>query len=202
MSDTLARLAESRFFFELLLNTNRNKPEFQHYLNAFVKAARSITWIMRHEFSHISGWQQWYDSYKLNKKDEKILKIFNKLRIKSEKMGPIKDDMMLQIKVGESIKKELSKYLPPFGEMIELEITAAETEEEASKIRDTGLRITDEKISFPVESSNMELYYRIEGVEGHDTIELCEQYFDIISRLVVDCFVRFHHVIQISSQQV
>ena len=64
-------------------------PTFSYYLSAFVSSTRSVTWVMRHEYNDIPGWREWYDANVPDEEQRVLLKIFNHLRVRSEKTEPL-----------------------------------------------------------------------------------------------------------------
>ena len=89
MSATLQRLSEARYFLSKLVQAY--SAEREHYLNAFIKSSRSVTWIMKHEFHDVLGWKEWYDSIEASLEDLELMKFFNTLRVQSEKIGPVNE---------------------------------------------------------------------------------------------------------------
>jgi len=69
MGRTRQKLEEAAFFlakvkehyFDVLDEEEQARP-FLYYLSAFVSAARSVTWVMRSEYSALEGWATWYQS--------------------------------------------------------------------------------------------------------------------------------------------
>ena len=74
MTNTRRKLQETHFFFlgtkELLRAQSRN---FEFYLNAFVNAARSVTFVMQKEFGKQEGFDEWWSKHAL-KTDESAKK--------------------------------------------------------------------------------------------------------------------------------
>jgi hypothetical protein len=95
---TRQKLDEAAFFLnkveehatkiEKFLSDQNARKVFCYYLSAFVSAARSTTWIMRSECCRLEGWQAWWKEQELHAPKE-LLKIFNDLRLRSEKTDPL-----------------------------------------------------------------------------------------------------------------
>lgn len=82
MTNTERKLDEAQYFLKML---NVEDPYFDYILSAYLNAARSITWIMRHEFHNIEGWEKWFKSQMINKEQKSLLNTINDLRIASTK---------------------------------------------------------------------------------------------------------------------
>jgi hypothetical protein len=64
MSETSRKLAEAHYFFELTRKLfNYQSPEFEFHLNAFINAARNVTWVMQKEFDKEPGFLEWWESH-------------------------------------------------------------------------------------------------------------------------------------------
>jgi hypothetical protein len=99
VSATRWKLEEARFFLRKvrrhyhdrvhanLGSRRRARPDFEFYLSAFLSAARSVPWVMKAEYGRVPEWSQWYEAYKPSADDIELLKRFNELRVKSEKVG-------------------------------------------------------------------------------------------------------------------
>ena len=60
MKRTDGKLAEARFFFEKIGEYYHRSPDVGYYADAFIAAARSVTWVLKAECQDIPGWQEWY----------------------------------------------------------------------------------------------------------------------------------------------
>ena len=89
MTDTERKYYEARYFFQKL---DIDDPYFDFNLSAFLNAARSVMWVMRHEFNKIDGWENWFQEYYLPQEQHQLLKEINDLRIESTKKSGIKTD--------------------------------------------------------------------------------------------------------------
>ncbi len=79
-TDTRWVLDQSRFFLEKMRGLLANPREFVYYLNAFISSARSVTFIMRGEFSKRTGFQSWYDFKQTELRRNLIFQYFNEHR--------------------------------------------------------------------------------------------------------------------------
>jgi hypothetical protein len=87
---TQKKLAEARFFLghmrEEANKPNRQNPDaFDHYLSAFISAARSVLWVLHHERKE--EWENFEPGWKsrLTGDESKLLKFTNEQRIESVK---------------------------------------------------------------------------------------------------------------------
>ena len=82
---TQRRLRQARFFYEHLLDPPRNttipSEAFLFYCGAFIQAARSVTWTLKHE--ETEKWKAWEPKWRdaLTEEDKKLLDNANELRI-------------------------------------------------------------------------------------------------------------------------
>lgn len=89
MTNTERKLGEAKYFLKQLT------PDFVYFdyiLSAYLNAARSVTWIMRHEFNKVVGWEDWFKSCQISDKEKKLLNEINDFRILSAKKTGIKTD--------------------------------------------------------------------------------------------------------------
>lgn len=89
MTNTERKLGEAKYFLKQLT------PDFVYFdyiLSAYLNAARSVTWIMRHEFNKVVGWEDWFKSCQISDKEKNLLKEINDFRILSAKKTGIKTD--------------------------------------------------------------------------------------------------------------
>lgn len=93
-SRTRSKFEEAQYFLNCVqdLCKKQNAPylrEIPFHLSAFIGAARSITWVMKHEYDAVPGWQQWYDAKGADASESELLDRFNSLRIESVKKGAL-----------------------------------------------------------------------------------------------------------------
>jgi hypothetical protein len=82
VTKTREKLEEAKFFLEQL-EADYKSARFQYYLSAYISAARSVTWVMRHEYNDVVGWEEWFSK----KPEEPFLKQTNALRVQAVKKG-------------------------------------------------------------------------------------------------------------------
>ena len=52
---TKHKLEEAKFFLEQLRANYGKLKKFDYFLSAFISSARSVTWVMRNEYSSVPG---------------------------------------------------------------------------------------------------------------------------------------------------
>lgn len=121
MTPTERKLDEAKYFLGQL---NPHMPYFDYILSAFLNAARSTAWVMRHEYSKIDGWEKWFKECEISESEKSLLEKTNSLRILSAKQSGIKTEFnFLEYLVPDE------KYYPIIDEMLkefegdEIEIT-------------------------------------------------------------------------------
>ena len=179
MTSTERKLDESKYFLEQL---NPNLPYFDYILSAFLNAARSTTWVMRHEFSKIKGWEKWFKECDISESEKELLEKTNDLRISATKQSGIKTEFKFMDFL---ITDE--KYYPIIDEML--------NEFKGKKITMT---ISDE-INDDIDNKDR---YKISGYVkiGKDESEMsreliyiiCKEYYAFLEKQVKICVNLFN----------
>lgn len=97
---TRHKIEEARFFLGKMRNIqdeaarriDQELPlisEFIYYLSAFISSARSVPWVMRHEYCDVPGWERWYESEEQLKEEQELLAVFRIMRNVNEKRGDL-----------------------------------------------------------------------------------------------------------------
>ncbi len=179
MKRTDGKLAEARFFFEKIREYYDQSPDVGYYANAFISAARSVTWVLQAECGDISGWPEWYDAKSATEEEEKFLKKMNAARIRSQKKESIALRAIVTIAVPVPDKDDISS-----SEMIP-----------GDKGRGT------KTIEIPMVPAGLGKAYirpdltqatkELEEFHGEDVVEVAARYLKILSELVEECRARF-----------
>jgi hypothetical protein len=180
MTNTERKLDEAQYFLRQL---DAHDPYFDYILSAYLNAARSTSWIMRHEFSKVKGWEGWFESCNITNEQKNLLKKINDLRISSTKRSGIKTEyyFLENLLVDEqhfSIIKEILNL--PEGTELEIEIlpsdevTQKEAEEDSYRFQ--GMV----KMNEPASGSSREFIFK-----------LCNDYFDFLQKQVRICVDKF-----------
>ena len=189
--ETRAKLEEARFF---LAEMDKHKPNlesivdvgaphpapFKHYLSAFVNAARSVSWVMKHECLSIQGWAEWEAEYEPTPEEKALLETFNDLRIQTTKRKPFEPGMMVQAMDTGILKEEATVTSSDHNDpgLFHFRLTA---------INEDG-SIGPEIGEFEVASFG----WALEGMD-EEVVETCHRYFALLERFVAACETRFFH---------
>lgn len=181
MTHTRRKLDEAKFFLQLA-DESRHIPNFNFYLSACVSAARSVTWIMRSEYSRSEGWQHWFVTKEPTPKEQELLRKVNQVRIRSEKQRPLEANVMLEVNIPpERVTEELKARMQtwPVGTRVSLalvgiseqgELTLPEGYPEDAIVGTTG---------------GFEL--RLAEFPGEDIIGALRRYIALLDELVGEC---------------
>lgn len=180
---TQQKLAEAHFFLrkldehyysdlEHLLAQEPSEPVFAFYLSAFLSAARSVTWVMRSECGKVPGWEEWYASQELAESERALLRLFNDLRVRSEKIEPIIPSRHLAVEGMSNAPAQRDPRLP----QLQVTITPA----------------TDDPAEKPIVSGKiLEYSWTIDELDDGNLVDACRKYYDRLSRLVINCEAHF-----------
>ncbi|WLA73825.1 hypothetical protein [Bradyrhizobium diazoefficiens] len=83
----LERLLEAEHFVTRLVLAQH--LEFKFELNAFLSAARSMTWVMQKAMARTQGFQEWYQEQQSRMAKDDAMRFFLQLRNISQKEGPV-----------------------------------------------------------------------------------------------------------------
>ena len=139
MTNTERKLGEAKYFLKQL---TPNFVYFDYILSAYLNAARSVTWVMRHEFNKVAGWEDWFKSCQISDKEKKLLKDINNFRILSAKKTGIKTDHFfikgLFVVENEEDYTKVEKMNSEFeeGDIVQMTISDENDEEFYSKSHD------------------------------------------------------------------
>ena len=208
MTNSERKLDEARYFLGQL---DVEDPYFDYILSAYLNAARSTPWVMRNEFTHVGGWNEWYGGREGSKVEKEIFKAINDLRINATKQEGVKTDYFLfdTILVNEEYYSTIKELLKKDGHY-KITITPKgelnETSDKEVNIDDSNV---NNAIDFDDEIDDSGLddgdlcrkTYVIEG-RKESTIDqsknsrlkihnLCIDYFSLIENLVQECIARF-----------
>ncbi len=174
------------YAYVMLNQAKDNSDDYQTFLanvDAFVTDARSVTWVMKSEFSSIDGFKEWYRGKKEDMKNDKLFDFFKKLRTDTTHIRPF---------------NTTSKYTTSFpggG----LTITGgAETVIPLGKVDDRGNLVIDNEGPITINGkpvSNMKhstvRNYFFKDRPNDDAFALCEIYFRKLQQLVIECHEKF-----------
>lgn len=181
MTSTERKLDEARYFCNRL---DIDDPYFDYNLSAFLNAARSIAWVMRHEFHQVAGWEKWFNEYNLTAQGKQLLKEINDLRVEATKKAGIKTDFFF-LQTDFFVDE---KYYPELQKLQDLE----DGEYFVSINPETGESIENnddnDSISFIGQVSRSDRPY--DGAR-EELKKKCEAYLNLMEDVVKSCVVRF-----------
>jgi hypothetical protein len=186
MGRTRQKLDEAAFFLEKVrehyfdvLDENGQARAFLYYLSAFVSAARSVTWVMRSEYSTSQGWEPWYRSRQPDLEDRALLRQFATLRNRSEKADPLRIGIRLHLSLSpESPPRQGEPLALRHPTLQQYRVTITEVDPPSGEPR-------------PLEASIDTLECALPELGDDDVLRCCSRYFDLLRRLVEDCESRF-----------
>lgn len=185
MTHTRRKLDEAKFFLHLA-DENRHTREFNFYLSACVSAARSVTWIMRSEYSRSEGWEHWFQTKQPTSEDQELLRQVNQVRIRSEKQRPLEASATLEIDIPpERVTEELKARMQTWPVGTRFKLALLEISESGDMTLPEG---------FPEDAivgitAGFEL--RLDEFPDEDIIGALRRYVALLDELVTEC-EQFH----------
>jgi hypothetical protein len=180
---TQYKLEEARFFLDHVEKHWRDIPHVDFYLSAFVSAARSVSWVMQSEFSHVPGWKKWYDATEPSSEILEFLKTLNDVRVRAVHTDPIKTQTLANVTIapGEVTPRVLEFLQGGAQGQIQLE------------------PIDPSNTVFLVKQGNEVLaraylkhaQHEFPQFQGRDAKNVCRDYLNELERLVNDCVATF-----------
>jgi hypothetical protein len=167
----------------MLEQAKKSINEYQTFianLDAFVSAARNITFVMQKEFKHVPGFEDWYKSKVEYMSKNPEFAFFNQLRVDTTHVKPFPTaswhkttiDEKLVVRGGSTvgiplIKTEDGKILPD----------------------DKSPLIINDKFVNP-KRSTINIYYFTDKPDD-DALIRCEKYYQELSEMVIECHEKF-----------
>lgn len=81
------KIAEAELFLQMMADTGFDPPTFNSYLSAFLSACRTITLALQ-QFTHIPGFEEWYEPHRNRLKEDRLAKFFLEARNSHLHGGP------------------------------------------------------------------------------------------------------------------
>jgi hypothetical protein len=108
ISDTRFKLNEASYFYDQMKNNQDNTDAFLYNLDAFVSAARSVTWVLRQKFSREAGFEEWYKAEELVIGKDYLYQ-FNRRRISiTHTTGNLKNELRKKVSTHIVFKYDIS----------------------------------------------------------------------------------------------
>lgn len=184
---TRHKLSEAKFFLEQLEANYGKLKKFDYFLSAFISSARSVTWVMRNEYSKVAGWEQWYASRQPSAEEAALLKGTNAVRVKTEKISPLKTDSFFSvqgIKVeGEELKRLQAALEKGKGQQIPIRLSGS-----AANFC-LELKIAGERFSFP--ATEVLADRRLQEIPEDNILTVSQRYYKAIASIIAECGKKF-----------
>jgi hypothetical protein len=128
MTPTKYKLAEAKYFLDQLRISD---PCFDFILSAYLNAARSVTWVMRHQFGSNSGWSEWFETSEVSSHEAQLLAEMNQLRIQATKQSGVTTEhyVLPGVVVDQSSYLNLKHFFETTPEGSEVKVTIAAPED-------------------------------------------------------------------------
>lgn len=177
------KLEEARFFLAYLEQHWNQMPHVDFYLSAFVSAARSVTWIMRAEFSVVPGWEQWFEGRKPSREIRDLLKKMNDVRVRTVKTTPVKTRTTAKVTIP---PEELTPRVLAFLEGSAAGLIRLEPIDETNTV---FLIKHGEEILAKARLSSAS--HELPEFGGRDAKDVCREYLSELEGLVNECLSTF-----------
>lgn len=184
MRRTRQKLEEAAYFLQRVEEhyfdaLEDNGRPLIYYVSAFISAARSVTWIMRSEYSRLPGWKTWYDVQRPSTHDLKLLRGFTDARNRSQKMEPLRVEVRLFVSPKTGRTLDASGEAPIGSPKLErYRITIQEVDPPSGEPRSIEAMLDSIECGLP-------------EFGEEDLLRACRRYLDLLSALVQECEQRF-----------
>lgn len=170
-------LKELRYFFSMLEETKLKPNEFKSNLNAFISRGRSITWVIKKQYSNQPKFLVWYQEIEQRLREDELMRFFVNARNVSEKEQPLDPAHRTKFFNLSVAPKEKDFAITSEGEAVWIQ-----------KVPDQR-----EKISHASEFDHLTIkeYYFVnpqppKRYSNLQVIDLCKIYLDELSRICAD----------------
>lgn len=184
---TLLKLDEAKFFLDQLKPNYGKERKFDFYLSAFISAARSVTWVMGTEYADVEGWRSWFDSLVPSEEEAALLKGTNKVRIRTQKLGPLQTTSRIKVEglaIPDALRPRVTEAIAssPTGEIL------AYIGGSAGKFF-AEIDIDGERVRLPV--TNVAIKRNLKEFPGEDILTVSNAYYIALQSLVRRCHEKF-----------
>nr|QNO46217.1 hypothetical protein ABPEKODN_00030 [Methanosarcinales archaeon ANME-2c ERB4] len=181
--DTQQKYDEAEYFLEMMKENIEDRQKFRYNLSAFVSAARSVTFVLKKEFSKNPDLDEWYCKKQMQMKRDKLFKFFKNKR-----------DYVIHKKGTIDTRAEIS-------ETINLPITVS-VSFEAIGIKADGTTKNEEYSESPdklklvakpnnTEKTKIRWFFRDWSEPDGDVVTLCERYIKKLKIMVEEAENKF-----------
>jgi len=173
------KLAAARFFFEKIREYYHRSPDVGYYANAFIAAARSVTWVLKAECQDIPGWWEWYEAKSPTEEEERFLKKMNNARIRSQKKESVALQAIMRITAPEPDKEDNNSS----------EIISDDKEGRLKTMKIPMVTAGPGEAYIPPDQTLTTK--ELEEFPGEDVVEVAARYLGMLTELVEECRARF-----------
>jgi len=179
------KLEEALYFLLQMRQSYVDRKRFIYNMNAFLNAARNVTFTLQEEFAHDSKFKVWYPQKQKEMKEDKLMGFFNDLRLISvHKKGSQKHSLSVKAayifpKDGKSFQASTVGYAE-----------SKHSDDDRVEMNSLGLVFPSEsggaKIVEPVYTlvTDWKFEKAPEGYQARDILALCIEYYHKLKQLV------------------
>ena len=98
-------LNEAEYFYQKMEEKAKIPTEFRFNLNAFISRARSVTWVLKKQYSKNPKFEVWYAKKEKEMKNDELMNFFKEARnisIKEHPLRPQTSTYIRHIEIGDS----------------------------------------------------------------------------------------------------
>lgn len=171
MTNARDKLNEAKYFLDEMERVSSEPDKFRYELTAFLAACRSITQIMKKEFSGHSAFDAWYAQKQKEMENNSILKYLHRQRSITYHERPVL-----------SYPIRLTDQISDGTHMTAILTGTAST-----------LNLSYSSIPFPATQPTMRIHYYFEDIPNRDkdVITICQEGVNALEKIVDDCEERF-----------
>ncbi len=139
---------------------------------------------MKSEYCKVPGWKAWYEGKEPTTEEATLLKGTNLVRVRAEKIEPLKTDstFTIEVKLDDAGLKSLTSLANTKGrKVVKLSGTT----------KNPVLEIEIEDKRFSVPATEVHIERQLEEFPDKDILKVCEHYYRTISAIVDECGKRF-----------
>lgn len=135
---------------------------------------------MKSEYGKVPGWKEWYEGKKPTKEEAELLKGTNQIRIRAEKIEPLKTDsaFAIGVKLDDAGLKNLLSIAHAKGKKIAK--LSGTTKKPVLEIE-----VADQRFSVP--ATEVQIERRLEEFADKNILTVCEQYYWTVAAIVDEC---------------
>lgn len=168
------RYEEAEYFLEQMRKNSLGGKVFIYNLDAFLNAARSITFVLKKEFSTNPKFSAWYATKEEEMRKDDLMKFFVEMRNVSVKEYSPKTQTVTTLDVTETIS---------ISESVSITLVHPDGTKEEFGTKPSAMAQAGPPISNPVATIHCD-YFFVQKTDN-DVVTLCEMYLEKLSLLVM-----------------